>query len=194
MVQTAPNRKDQILCAAERMFSERGYHATTMRELARAIQLEGGSLYTHISGKHDLLYTIVLRSSQQFLEAARAVTAAGGPARAQLRELMRRHLAIVAESVDRAVVYFHEWRHLDPPQQAEITRHRDEYEGYLRRIIQAGIMQGEFGPGDERLISLQILSLLNWTYQWFRPDGALSAQELADRFFEQVMRGLEPRA
>ena len=193
MSQAPASRKDQITEAAERMFSERGYHATTMRELARAIQLEGGSLYTHISSKHDLLYAIVVRGSQLFLEAARAVTLAGGPARSQLRALMRRHLAIVAESVDRAVVYFHEWRHLEPPQQAEITRHRDEYEGYLRRIIRAGIDQGEFAAGDERLISLQVLSLLNWTYQWFRPDGSLSAEELADRFFEQVMCGLEPR-
>jgi AcrR family transcriptional regulator len=193
MIPSPASRKDQIMEAAEHMFSERGYHATTMRELARAIQLEGGSLYTHISGKHELLHAVVLRGSRQFLEAARAATEAGGPARAQLRALMRRHLAIVAESADRAVVYFHEWRHLDPPQQAEITRHRDEYEGYLRRIIRAGIDQGEFAPGDERLISLQVLSLLNWTYQWFRPDGALSAEELADRFFEQVMRGLEPR-
>ncbi|GAB4206373.1 MAG: TetR/AcrR family transcriptional regulator [Roseiflexaceae bacterium] len=193
MTPASSNRKDQILQAAEKLFSQRGYHATTMREIARELQIEGGSLYTHIAGKHDLLYAIVLRGSQQFLSAAREVTAAGGSPREQLRALMRRHMAIVASSVEGAVVYFHEWRHLDAPQQTEITRHRDEYEGYLRRIIRAGVDSGEFAPTDERLISLQVLALLNWTYQWFRPEGPLSAQEVADRFFEQVMCGLEPR-
>lgn len=193
MLQATSNRKDQIYRAAEHLFSTRGYHATTMRELARALDLEGGSLYTHISSKHALLYEIVLHGSRQFLQAARDVTEAGGPACEQLRALMRRHLAIIAESIDGAVVYFHEWRHLEPPDQATIKRHRDEYEGFVRQIIHAGIASGEFAPGDERLISIHVLSLLNWTYQWYDPRGTLSATDLADRLFAQVMCGLEPR-
>jgi len=66
-------RKDQIYEVAERLFSERGYHATTMREIARELAIEGGSLYSHISGKHELLYAIVLRGSEQFLQSAREV-------------------------------------------------------------------------------------------------------------------------
>jgi AcrR family transcriptional regulator len=189
----AQSRKDQILDAAERLFSERGYHATTIREIARELQIEGGSLYSHISGKQDLLYEIVLRGSEQFLRAAREVIASGGTARAQLRALIRRHLAIVAESTPRAVVHFHEWRHLDAARQAAIRQRRDEYEGYVRRIIRAGIERGEFAPGDERLIGLHVLSLLNWTYQWYRPGGTWNAENLADHLFDQLMRGLEPR-
>jgi AcrR family transcriptional regulator len=189
----APTRKDQIYSTAEQLFSRQGYHATTMREIARELQLEGGSLYSHISSKHDLLYQIVLRGSGQFLRAAREVTEAGGPAREQLRALMRRHLAIVAESTARAAVYFHEWRHLEPEQRAVVLRHRDEYEGYIRQIIRDGITSGEFATADERLAGLHILSLLNWTYQWYKPGGALTAEDVADRFYEMAMCGLEPR-
>src|SRR5689334_17821654 len=104
----APNRKDQIYEVAERLFSERGYHATTMREIARELAIEGGSLYSHITGKQDLLFAIVLRGSEQFLQSARDALAAPGSPRARLRDLMRRHLAIVAESRPRAIVHFHE--------------------------------------------------------------------------------------
>lgn len=193
MLEQTLTRKDQLYLVAERLFSERGYHATTMREIARELQIEGGSLYSHISGKQELLFEIVLRASQQFREAAQDVIAQGGPAGQQLRALMRRHLEIVAASTARAAVYFHEWKHLDTEQQAVIKRHRDEYEGYVRQIIQAGVASGEFGPLDERLASLQVLSVLNWTYQWFAPDGRLSAEQLADHFFALLMSGMEPR-
>ncbi|HEU5099948.1 MAG TPA: TetR/AcrR family transcriptional regulator [Roseiflexaceae bacterium] len=189
----APTRKDQIYAAAERLFSERGYHATSMREIARELQIEGGSLYSHINGKQELLYQIVLRGSEQFLAVAREVSAMAGPARARLRELMRRHLAIVAESTPRAIVYFHEWRHLDHEHQDAIRARRDQYEAYVRRIIREGVAAGEFTPYDERLLGLQILSVLNWTYQWYSPGGTWNADELAERFFELLMRGMEPR-
>ena len=189
----ALTRKDQIYHVAERLFSERGYHATTMREIAREVDIEGGSLYSHISSKQDLLYAIVLRGSERFLHAARTVMAMNISAREQLQELMHRHLAIIAESIDGAVVHFHEWRHLDPAKRKKIEQHRDEYEGYIRQIIRRGMDNGEFAPQDERLVGIHILSLLNWAYQWYKPEGRLSADALAQQFYEQIMSGLDPR-
>src|SRR5215212_11291480 len=95
IAESALTRKEQVYDTAERLFSERGYHATTIREIARELQIEGGSLYSHISSKQDLLYQIVLRGSEQFLHAAQTALAEGGPARDQLLRFMRRHLAIV---------------------------------------------------------------------------------------------------
>lgn len=192
IVDQLSSRKDQILDAAEQLFSERGYHAATVREIARALQIEGGSLYSHISGKHELLYQVVLRGSEQFLRAARAARAEGGRPPEQLLRLMRSHLAIVAESRPRAVVHFHEWRHLDAEAQAAIRTRRDEYENHLRAIVRAGIATGEF-VGDERAISLQVLSLLNWTYQWYQPGGTWNADDLAEQFFGTLMHGIAPR-
>ncbi len=194
MAEQVSTRKDQIYSTAASLFSRQGYHATTMREIARALEIEGGSLYSHINGKQELLYGIVLRASEQFRWAAREAVEAGSTPVEQLRELMRRHLAIVAESTPRAGVYFHEWRHLSAEQQATIKHHRDEYEHSVRAIIRAGMESGEFIAVDERLAGLEVLSLLNWSYQWYRPGGEWSADELADRFFDLVMCGLRPRA
>jgi TetR/AcrR family transcriptional regulator, cholesterol catabolism regulator len=81
IVETSDTRKQQVYEVAERLFSERGYQATTIREIARELQIEGGSLYSHISSKQALLYEIVLRGSEQFLRAGRDALAKGGPAR-----------------------------------------------------------------------------------------------------------------
>jgi TetR/AcrR family transcriptional regulator, cholesterol catabolism regulator len=74
-----------------------------------------------------------------------------------------------------------------------IRARRDEYEGYLRQIIRAGFASGEFAAGDERLLALHVLSLLNWTYQWYSPGGTLNADDLAERFFGILMDGIESR-
>lgn len=190
---TVSSRKAQIAATAARMFSKRGYHATTMRELAAALDMEGGSLYGHISGKYDLLRTIVLDASSQFRAAAADVLASPAPPDAQLRDLMRRHLAIVASSVDRAVVFHHEWKHLDADDRALLSRHRDEYEQAFRQIIRSGIASGAFAVTDERLTTLGILSLLNWTYHWYRTDGPLDASALADQYYALAMDGMAPR-
>lgn len=186
-------RKVQIARAAEQLFSKRGYHATTIREIAATLDMEGGSLYGHISGKYELLYTIVLNASEQFRAAAREVLATDAAPNEQLHELMRLHVAIITESLDRAVVYHHEWRHLEPEHLALLKRHRNEYEEAFRQIIRTGIEQGVFVEQDERLASISILSLLNWTYSWFQPVGPLDANALADYFYETSMRGLSPR-
>jgi AcrR family transcriptional regulator len=184
-------RKNQILKAAEQLFSKRGYHATTVREIAAALDLEGGSLYGHISGKYELLYTLVLEASEQFRTAAREVLASGEPPEQQLHELMRRHVAIVAQSPERAVVYHHEWKHLNEEHLALLKHQRNEYEQAFRQIIREGVADEVFVVEDERLASISVLSLLNWTYQWYQPGGPLDADGLADYFYRQIMQGFK---
>ncbi len=186
-------RKNQITRAAEQLFSQRGYHATTVREIAAVLDLEGGSLYGHISGKYELLYTIVLEASEQFRAAANEVLASGAEPQIQLRELMRRHVAIVVQSPAKAVVYHHEWRHLDAEHLELLKSHRNEYEQAFRQIIRAGVAGGVFQVEDERLASIAVLSLLNWIYQWYQPGGLLDADSLAEHFYNIIWRSFSPR-
>lgn len=186
-------RKSQITRVAEHLFSRQGYNATTVRQIAGELALKGGSLYGHISGKYELLYMIVMEASEQFRTAAREVLESGGAPEEQLHELMHRHVAIVTQSLDRAVVYHHEWKHLEEEHLAELKRHRKEYEQAFRQVIRAGIDSGVFEVQDERLASISVLSLLNWVYQWYQPGGPLDANGLADHFYGLVMQGFRPR-
>lgn len=186
-------RREQIQDAASRLFSERGYHATSMRDLAGELGMQGGSLYTHISGKEDLLVQIVNRASNQFDEALFSLRDTRLPPDEKLREAMYRHILVVANNMDSATVFFHEWKHLSPEAYARVTGWRDSIDRFYRELVSEGIQAGVFRADlDSRLAALLILSTVNWTYTWFHPGGPLSPRDLADHFADMLLRGLKP--
>ncbi|MCS7059182.1 MAG: TetR/AcrR family transcriptional regulator [Meiothermus sp.] len=187
------SRRDEILNAAGRLFSRRGFHATSMRDLARAVNLQGGSLYAHIASKEEVLFELVNRAADEFLNAARAIPE-NLPAKERLTSLVRSHLQVIVRELDNATVFFHEWKFLRPELQERIKARRDEYESHFRQTIEAGVKQGEFQVEDVRLSALFVLSALNWTYHWYRPEGKLSLEELAQAYSSLILRTLGAKA
>jgi AcrR family transcriptional regulator len=173
------------------MFSRQGYHATTMRDIARELNMQGGSLYAHITAKEDILWEIVNRAADEFLAAATPTVDAPGPAAARLRAMLHAHVGVVARNLENATVFFHEWRFLSTPRRAQIAAQRDEYEALFRRVIQDGIDGGEFPGADARMGARLVLSAGNWLYQWYRPDGPLSPDTVADQMAALLIAGLE---
>lgn len=189
-----PARREELLQAAARVFSRRGFHGATVREIARRSGMLSGSLYAHIETKEDLLYEIVLRAARQFIASVRPVAMREGPAAERLREALRAHIRVVAGSIDEATVFLHEWKALSPDRREKVRELRDSYEGLWNRIIEDGLRSGEFRPVDPKFARLLILSAANWAYHWFRPEGPLSADEVADRFADLVLDGLAARS
>lgn len=183
-------RKEQIVQTAGAMFSRQGYHATTMRDIARELNMQGGSLYAHIESKEDMLWALVERAADHFQAAVAPLAALPLPAADRLRRMLAAHVDVVTRNLDSATVFFHEWRFLSADRRAHIAAQRDAYEALYRRVIQDGITAGEFPGADARMGSLLILSAGNWLYQWFRPDGALPAEAVADQFADMILAGL----
>ncbi|HET9014624.1 MAG TPA: TetR/AcrR family transcriptional regulator [Thermomicrobiaceae bacterium] len=183
------DRRSEILDAAGRLFSEAGYHPTSMRDLARAVNLQGGSLYAHITSKEEVLAEIVEDAARQFLCGARAVPADWTPVE-RVGALARAHLAVVAREIRRATVFFDEWRFLSPEGRARVQAQRDEYEGFFQRAIADGSADGSFRVEDPRLATLFVLSALNWTYQWFDPAGPLPLDAFADHYVSLILHAL----
>ncbi|GAC1399168.1 MAG: TetR/AcrR family transcriptional regulator [Ktedonobacteraceae bacterium] len=182
--------KNDIITIAGGLFSERGYHGTSMRELAKSLDLQGASLYSHISSKEDVLWAIVKRGADEFLASAQAVPQ-NIPVEEQMERLVRGHLGVIAHKLHDATVFFQEWKFLDAARRAYITEQRNTYEAYFRRVIEEGIQQGVFSVDDAALASIFVLSALNWTYQWFRPAGLMSIEQLADSYITFIMRTLQ---
>ncbi len=182
--------KDDIITIAGDLFSERGYHGTSMRELAKSLDLQGASLYSHITSKEDVLWEIVKRGASEFLASAQSVPQ-DIPVEEQMEQLVRGHLGVVAHKLHDATVFFQEWKFLDASRRAYITEQRNTYEAYFRRGIEEGIQQGVFHVADAALASIFVLSALNWTYQWFHPDGPMSIEQLADSYTTFIMRTLQ---
>jgi len=183
------DRKAELLRVAGALFSRRGYHGTTVRDVARELDMQGGSLYAHIDSKEDLLWDIVDTVAAKFQAAADAVSAGGGP-RERLAALIRAHLETVAAELHFATVFFNEWTCLSDRRRAKIAARRDQYEGLFREVIDHGVQAGVFRVESAKLAAIYVLSVLNWSYQWFKPAAALSIAEVADRFTTLTLRAL----
>lgn len=184
-------RREQIQDAASRLFSERGYHATSMRDLAGELGMQGGSLYAHISGKEDLLIEIVNGAARQFDEALFSLRDLDLPADAKLREAMFRHITVVADNMESATVFFHEWKHLSPQAYAQVIGWRDTIDLFYRELVEQGVREGTFRPDlDIKMTAYLILSAVNWSYTWYRPGGALTPRDVAEGFAATLLSGL----
>jgi AcrR family transcriptional regulator len=182
---TGLTRRERILDEAARLFGRKGYHATSMRDIGQAAGVLAGSLYAHIASKEDLLYEIVVRAANQFLGELEAIAADDLFPEDRLRKAMRAHVSVVAGSLDEAWVFHHEWKALTGPRGDEVRRLRSRYERLWDEIVRELP-----GAADPRFARLLVLSAANWTYTWYRPDGPLSPEQVADRFTDLLLAGL----
>lgn len=192
-------RRQAIEDVASDLFRERGYAATSIRDIARALSVQGASLYAHVTSKEDVLWAIVDRAASRFEAAAeRAESAAearrpGDPAEA-LAALVRAHVEVLAGDVDEAGVFVHEWRSLGPDRRAAILRRRDAYERRFRTRIAEGIAVGAFALTDPAVASSALLSALNGVATWYDPAGRLPADRIVDHLVDLSIRMLSNHA
>ena len=184
-------RRRQIEDVASALFSSRGYAATSMRDIARALDLQGGSLYAHIPSKEAVLAAIVEEAAEEFHAAVRPVAERPGPAAGRLREMIAAHVHVVTGGRERAKVFLFEWTFLGEDRRDAVARSRSAYQGYFERVVAEGVAAGELSAPDPKLSAVFILSAMNAIAYWYRPDGALGPDALAGHYAELFLRGLQ---
>ncbi len=188
---TVRTRRADVVKAAARLFSERGYHGASMQHLGEALGLQRGSLYAHIGSKEELLFDVVEEGAERFLERGEQALGAGGSATERLKALLVGHAETAAEHLDAATVFLNEWRYLSEDLRAAVQAKRDRYEAMVRSIVEQGIASGEFrADADVRFAATLVLSAGNWLFSWYRPGGELGPTEIGERFAELLTRGL----
>jgi AcrR family transcriptional regulator len=190
MFMTEASRRSQMLQVARKLFSEKGYHATTIRDIADQTGVLSGSLYAHIRTKEDLLFEITCDVADQFVTMLKAITSSHLSATAKFRRALTAHIAIVAEHIDAATVFSHEWKALSEARKQVIKSKRDAYEQMWAEILQEGAARGEFRQTDLRFARMTVLSVANWLYQWYDPHGELSVDEVAQRLADNLLLGI----
>ena len=188
-------RRLQIEEAASELFRERGYAGTSVRDIAQALNLQGGSLYAHMASKEDVLWSIVTRAADRFNAEVGPIAAdiTTSPAD-RLRAMIRAHVGVVTSIQQDAAVFLHEWRFLSADRRAQLSARRDAYEALFRNVIQEGSGAGAFRDVDPRLTSMAILSALNGIPTWYSADGPLTADEVADQHSDLFLHALETHA
>lgn len=151
-----------------------------------------GSLYHYISSKDELLWAILNRALDLLDARVRPVLEADTPPTRRLADAIREHLNVAADHADELALIQIELRALNRDQRDRIVARRDAYERLWRDAIEAGIADGSLRHVDVRLAGIGILSACNWFTQWYRPDGPMSADQVADAFTELFLGGLRP--
>ena len=185
--------RDEILAAAAQIFSQKGYHATSMQDIAEAVNLQKGSLYHHISSKQEILVNLLDHALDLLIADMEVVLQSPLPPDAMLRQAMRVYLTSILEHRDLAAVLLIEHRSLDPELHARHIPRRDRYEKLWRDLILLGREQGIFTCSDPDMTVRALLGELNWTITWYRPDGPLSPQGIADQYADLILTGISVR-
>jgi AcrR family transcriptional regulator len=181
-----------IVDTAVRIFSERGYNATTMRDIAKEVGILPGSLYAHIESKEALLVEIVLSGTKSFQSIQKMIASSKASATDVMRAAIKEHIHIVAENPERCLIVFHQWRYLNASNRKLAVSMRRKYAQSFRSIIQKGIASGEFSPElDQRIAVFAILGALNWTPEWFSNKGPDKANEIGDKMVDFLLFALK---
>jgi AcrR family transcriptional regulator len=185
-------RRREIDEVASGLFHANGYVATSVRDIAKALDIQAASMYAHVASKEEVLWSIVDRAATDFEAAAdRAVAETPtGDAIERLAALVEAHVEVVTADPERSSVFVTEWRHLSEPRRAAIATRRDAYETRVRATIADGIAVGAFRATDTAIAATFILTALNGIATWYRPDGRLSADRIADHYVELALGSL----
>lgn len=190
----AVDRREAVITTAARLFREKGYAATTVRDIADALGVTSAALYRYVTSKDDLLDAILdhaMAVGERHLEEA---LAAEGPPEERLRQVIRHHvLAVLDESAATMAVFFQEIGLAGTHGRAGIDARRARYQDAIVRVFRAAAEHGVIETVDARVTAFGIMGIGNWLHRWYRPDGGLAPEAIADHFADVVLRGLLTR-
>jgi AcrR family transcriptional regulator len=182
--------KDQLLLACAQVISEKGFHATSMQDIAEAVDLQKASLYHHFTSKQEILLVLLDQAIDLLTERLDPIVRQDLPADQKLRAMMRCFLETLAERKDLVAVLLLEYRSLNRELLSKHVVRRDRLERIWRKIIQQGIDSDLFCSTDAALTTRALLGVLNWTITWYNPSGPLTIDEIADHAADLFLHGL----
>lgn len=183
--------KEKIFEEAAILFRDKGYLATTMRELAAKVDLQVSSLYSHIGGKEEILHKICFDNARRFLEGLKRVEALRLTPTQKVEQLISEQIRIATTDVTSVTIFNDEWRHLSEPYLGEFLRMRKDYERRFIKIIQEGIEAGEFVKIDATVALFTLLTSLRWLHRWYPSRKGISVKSLEREILKIIFHGLK---
>ncbi len=181
--------RKKIRSAAAELFQERGYNATSMRELAQRVQLEASSLYNYIRSKEELLKAICFENSETFLDGIKTIDKKNQSIRKKLEDIIELHINIATQDIASATVFTDEWRHLKDGDRTEFLNRRKAYENHVLKIMEHGMAKGEINKTDSKIAVFTFLTALKWIHYWYKP-GKIAPEILAENMKLILLDGL----
>lgn len=183
-------RKLEIIEVATNLFKEKGYTGTSVRDISAIIGIEAASLYSHVSGKEEILQGICFDMAHKFLNAQEKVINSGvQDPQKLLHQVISQHVHLITENLSAVAVFWNEWRYMSEPFFSDFVTMQRTYEQHFKDIIITGIAQKAFRPVNATFSTMAILSSLNGIQKWH--NYTLSPEEMANAFADLFIQGLK---
>jgi AcrR family transcriptional regulator len=186
----ATGREDAILAAAARIFREKGYHGTSVQDIAESVGLLKGSLYHYIRSKEELLARLFDGALDDTVRELEAIAARDVNATERLRDMVKAYVRAVTANLDAVGLYLREWRALPQPELTRLRGRRRTMRALFEDVIADGVKRREFAASDVKISTLAILGMANWLFEWYRPRGRMRPEQLADEIADRAVRSV----
>jgi AcrR family transcriptional regulator len=182
--------RDEILAAAVQIFGHKGFHATSMQDIAEAVNLQKASLYHHVSSKQEILVDVLDQALDLFIANMQAVMQSPLPPDDMLRQAMQTYMVTILQQRDLASVLLLEHRSLEPELHARHIPRRDRFEGLWRDLIHQGVEAGCYFAVDPAMTARALLGVMNWVITWYSPQGNLTPEQISSQYADLFLKGL----
>jgi AcrR family transcriptional regulator len=185
-------KRDAVLRAAVRMFNARGFHASSLDDVAATLGISKPTIYHYLGNKDQVLLECVTIGLQQLREAAAAAREQPGSGADRLRIFLQQYSQVTMDDFGRCIVRTSE-EALSPESVRRFRALKKEIDGAMRSLIEEGIADGSISPCDPKLLAFTLAGALNWPARWHHPSGAQSPQEIASSLVSILSSGFAPR-
>ncbi|MBK7651452.1 MAG: TetR family transcriptional regulator [Flammeovirgaceae bacterium] len=186
------SRKEQVIRSAAELFREKGYAASSMRDLAQKLGIEAASLYSHIKSKEEILQSLCFDMATEFRKSLAEVESKNYTATEKLRFGIIGHIQVMAKDLTASAVFMNEHRHLSQPFLRDFLLLRINYINRFKAIIEEGASKGEFKDTiDKKLAVMTLFSSLNWMPMWYDPSSKIDPAELGQQLADMLVNGLK---
>lgn len=186
-------KKQVIIEEAATLFRERGYSATTMRDIASKVGVEAASLYNHITSKEQILSKICFSLADTYTTKMDEIIETKESPIDKIKELLFVHVEINAMSSPLASVMNDEWRHLTEPEKGEFLEKRRTYENKFICIIEDGIANGSIIDLDPKIALYTMLSSIRWLQHWYHANRDMAVEDLKDTIIGLLLNGIQKK-
>jgi AcrR family transcriptional regulator len=186
------SRKEQVIRSAAQLFREKGYAASSMRDLAQKLGIEAASLYSHIKSKEEILQSLCFDMATEFRKSLKEVESKKVSASEKLKLGIIGHIQVMAKDLVASAVFMNEHRHLSQPYLRDFLLLRINYINRFKDIIEEGINKGEFKENiDKKLAVMTLFSSLNWMPMWYDPHSNIMPSDIGQQLADMLVTGLK---
>lgn len=184
----AITRKEEIIRIASIIFAAKGYHGTTLEEIAKKMGISKPALYYHIKNKAEILREVIGRMMEPMEEVAR-IGRSDLPPTQRIEHMIRLLVKFAVERTETTLIAFEQNKMLPKKSQEALRKRQKDVELVLQETLEEGVKSGIYNVQDVKLASFAILATANWVYHWYKPGAGLSHEQIADQFIRLLENG-----